>query len=117
MLGGGKTSQPAPDNGRRRIIHDTGPATKAITRCNWSPGWKARLARRLHDDNGNWTGGKTPARWMFDKLVSSLTIKYQRGEVQADLRDIGYLNSKDEWTETALTQLGAALRFRHGIDD
>jgi len=59
--------QPVQDTGRGRLITQTGPRAKAVTRLKWQPGWRTILARRTHDSEGNWTGGEHPIRAHFEK--------------------------------------------------
>jgi len=106
--------QPGPDSGRE--LYRVSRNIHRQTRCQWAHDWKRRLARRLHDDEGNWTGGDKPARWMFDKLVTNVAEEYRDSvrHVQADLYDMGWIDASDLWTEKARAELGAALFYPAG---
>lgn len=101
--------KPATLSQRSRIMADTAPNTKAVSRCEWRTGWKAILARKLFDNAGQWKqdNSASPPRALFEHplLVTGITRRWQDGDVQADLRALGWLDERDRWTDKAKSDL------------
>jgi hypothetical protein len=62
----------------------------------WVSGWKQKLAKRVYNQRGRWTGGDTVARDRLTGLYTALTENYETA--LDDLRRLGWLDGK-KWTE------------------
>jgi hypothetical protein len=98
-----------PQQRQAREIERVGARRDVVRRCTWGLNWKRGLARKLHDSQGNWTGGDAPTRDLFTDLVTSYADQYNRRNIQADLHDLGWLDDDDNWTDKARADLRVAL--------
>lgn len=104
--------QPKREQPSGRIITEVAPGRQVVSRLDWDLQWREKLARKVYNERGIWTGGDKPARdrhFTNPNLYPNITGNWDAAK--DDLCRWGYIDDNGIWTERAKGELLARLRI------
>jgi hypothetical protein len=100
--------EPIREPQRARVISQTSPTSWEVSRHAWE-GELPKMARKFHNQRGEWIAPDRLTRNQLTGIVKSLTESYPA--IVSDLSSWGWLDDDNNWTDLGKMALRAKLSF------